>query len=69
MVHLEDPGLYIFDEATSALDTNTEKEMQRSIDELSGGKTILIITHRLSTIEHADVVYDLGKMNKQWLAV
>jgi len=42
--------------------------MQRSIDELSGGKTILIITHRLSTIKHADVVYDLGKMNKQLLA-
>lgn len=59
---LKRPRLLLFDEATSALDTRTEKEIQRSLDEISSGVTTIIIAHRLSTIVHADeiLVLDLG---------
>ncbi len=56
------PEFYIFDEATSSLDNESEKFIQRSIEEISLYTTILVIAHRLSTIENADVVYDLGQM-------
>jgi ABC-type multidrug transport system fused ATPase/permease subunit len=46
--------LLILDEATSALDSETELEIQKSIDELKGQYTILIVAHRLSTIVQAD---------------
>jgi len=59
---LRDPDIYIFDEATSSLDSESEKYIQKSIEELSKEKTVLVIAHRLSTIENADVVYDLGQM-------
>lgn len=53
------PDLYIFDEATSSLDDISEKLIQKSIEELSENSTAVVITHRLSTIENADVVYNL----------
>jgi subfamily B ATP-binding cassette protein MsbA len=58
------PDLLILDEATSALDSETEKYIQKSIDELKGKLTILIVAHRLSTIKHADkiVVMDNGEI-------
>lgn len=59
---IRDPELLIFDEATSALDSETEKRVQKSIEELGKKKTILVIAHRLSTIKNADLVYDLGEM-------
>ena len=59
---LRDPDIYIFDEATSSLDSESEKYIQKSIEELSKEKTVFVIAHRLSTIENADVVYDLGQM-------
>ena len=46
--------MLILDEATSALDTVTEQSIQRSLDELSQGRTSLIIAHRLSTVRAAD---------------
>lgn len=58
---LRKPDIYIFDEATSSLDNESEKLIQKSIEELCRNKTVLIIAHRLSTIENADVVYDLNK--------
>lgn len=45
-----------FDEATSALDTETEKEVQAAIDEVSQGSTSLIIAHRLSTVRQCDKI-------------
>ena len=55
----KDASLLIFDEATSALDTESEIEVQRSIDALRGDKTIILIAHRLSTIRNCDTIYVL----------
>lgn len=54
---LRKPSLLILDEATSALDFENERRIQSAITHLHGNMTILIITHRLSTIRHADVIY------------
>lgn len=51
------PQVLIFDEATSALDNDTEAAIMESIRELKGKKTIIIIAHRLTTIEDCDMVY------------
>jgi ABC-type multidrug transport system fused ATPase/permease subunit len=49
-----DPPILVFDEATSALDVETEKEVMKSLDHLRTNKTILIVTHRISALEHCD---------------
>lgn len=61
---LRNPDLLIFDEATSALDSESELQVQHSIDTLLEGRTAVIIAHRLSTIRSADqiVVIDKGKV-------
>lgn len=51
------PDILVFDEATSALDNETEKEVMAAIDALHGTKTMLMIAHRLTTIENCDHVY------------
>lgn len=51
---LKNPPILILDEATSALDTATEMAIQRSLSDLSVGRTTLVIAHRLSTIQNAD---------------
>ncbi|EJL53467.1 ABC-type multidrug transport system, ATPase and permease component [Rhizobium sp. CF122] len=51
---LKNPPILILDEATSALDTETERAIQRSLGELSEGRTTLVIAHRLATIQGAD---------------
>ena len=59
-----DPGILVFDEATSALDNVTEQEVMRAIESLTGTRTILIIAHRLSTVQRCDqiLVLDRGRM-------
>ena len=47
----------ILDEATSALDNDTEAAIMESINRLHGKKTLIIIAHRLQTIEKCDIVY------------
>jgi len=56
-----------FDEATSALDTETEREVQKAINEVSQGSTTLIIAHRLSTVRDCDkiIVLKLGVIVEQ----
>ena len=56
----EDPEVLIMDEATAALDNDTEKAIMDSINRLHGNKTLIIIAHRLQTIEKCDAVYRIG---------
>ena len=55
-VFLKNPKILILDEATSALDTVTEQRIQASLDELSRGRSSIIIAHRLSTVRNADKI-------------
>ncbi|MFI7426358.1 ABC transporter ATP-binding protein [Micromonospora sp. NPDC049836] len=61
---LRDPRILVLDEATSALDTETERAVQRALDELARGRTVVTIAHRLSTVRHADriAVLDHGRI-------
>ena len=52
-----DPPFLVMDEATSALDNETEQAIIESVNRLAGKKTLLIIAHRLTTIEDCDIVY------------
>jgi len=54
-----DPELLVFDEATSALDNDTETAIMEAIDTLHGQKTMVIIAHRLRTIENCDIIYEV----------
>ena len=56
-----DPKLLILDEATSALDEETEKEVMKAVEGLKGEMTILIITHRLSTLSCCDKIYKVDQ--------
>ena len=61
-----DPELVIFDEATSALDNETEAAIMESINRLHGRKTLVIIAHRLTTIEECDYIFRVenGKIER-----
>ena len=54
-----DPYILILDEASSALDNKTEKDVMKSVDNLKGEKTVIIITHRLENLKKCDVIYRL----------
>lgn len=58
------PEILVLDEATSALDNETEKDIMSAIDGLHGKMTIIIVAHRLTTIENCDSVYEVreGKL-------
>lgn len=63
----EDPEVLVLDEATSALDNDTEAAIMESINRLHGRKTLIIIAHRLQTIEKCDIVYRIegGKATRE----
>lgn len=52
-----DPEILVFDEATSALDNDTEQAVMDAVNSFHGKKTMIIIAHRLNTIEKCDVIY------------
>lgn len=62
-----DPEVLILDEATSALDNDTEAQIMESINALHGKKTLVIVAHRLQTIEKCDMVYRVqnGKIERE----
>jgi ATP-binding cassette subfamily B protein len=60
-IFLKNPPVLILDEATSALDSVTEIKIQKSLEELSAGRTVMIIAHRLSTVRHADRIIVIGE--------
>ncbi len=63
----EDPEVLVLDEATSALDGDTEQAIMDSVNSLHGKKTLIIIAHRLQTIEKCDAVYRIenGKATRE----
>ena len=63
----EDPEVLVLDEATSALDNDTEAAIMESINRLHGKKTLVIIAHRLQTIEKCDMVFRVenGQINRK----
>lgn len=55
-----DPDILVFDEATSALDNATEAELIKSIESFHGKKTLIIVAHRLTTIQKCDIIYEIA---------
>ena len=61
---LRDPALLLLDEATSALDAESERLVQQAVDRLSANRTVLVIAHRLATVQRCDriLVLDQGRL-------
>jgi ATP-binding cassette subfamily C protein len=61
------PGLLVMDEATSALDAESESEIAKALDQMRGKVTVVLIAHRLNTVQHADKVFliEQGQLTDQ----
>ena len=57
----KDPKILVLDECTNSLDLNTEKEIIKEVNTLKGKKTIIMITHRISTLENCDQIFEINK--------
>ena len=72
---MTNPRLLILDEATSALDTESEREVQKALENLMKDRTTFVIAHRLSTIKNADriivvkegEIVDWEQENNKWI--
>ncbi|MBU0573781.1 MAG: ABC transporter ATP-binding protein/permease [Candidatus Margulisbacteria bacterium] len=58
---LKDPRILVFDEATSSLDTESERLVQDAMQKLMEGRTTFVIAHRISTVQHADIIIVLDR--------
>jgi len=54
-----DPAVLVLDEATSSLDADTERQVMKAVNTLKGDKTLVIVAHRLSTVQHCDRIFRL----------
>ena len=54
---LKNPPIFIFDEATSAVDNETEAHIQRSLEKMTEGHTVIVIAHRLSIVRNAHTIF------------
>jgi ATP-binding cassette subfamily B (MDR/TAP) protein 1 len=54
---VRDPSILLLDEATSSLDSETEKEVQAVFEETGKGRTMIVVAHRLATVQNADVIF------------
>ena len=63
---LKNPPILLLDEATSALDRTNEREIQKTLDEMSKGRTTIVIAHRLSTVRNSDkiVLFENGQVSE-----
>ncbi len=55
--YLQNPDIFLFDEATSALDNESEKVVQKALENLAGNKTVIAVAHRLSTVQDFDQIF------------
>ncbi|CAN8099463.1 unnamed protein product [Discula destructiva] len=58
---IRNPQVLLLDEATSSLDSESEKQISAALQKVAKGRTTVAVAHRLSTIQHADVIYVLGE--------
>lgn len=58
---VRNPRLLLLDEATSSLDSETEKAVQAVFEKTKGSRTMIVVAHRLATVQNADVIFVLGE--------
>ena len=66
-VLIKNPKIYLFDDCLSAVDNDTEEKILRNLKSISNNKTTIIVTHRVSSLKHADqiIVFENGKIVQQ----
>lgn len=58
---IRNPQILLLDEATSSLDSESEKLVQRAFERTSKGRTVLVVAHRLATVQNADIIFVFGE--------